>query len=84
MNYKNIAFKFFYLLSPKQKKELLLVFSLLFIGTLMEMVGIGVLVPLFSLFSGVKDFKYIDYLVGSKDLSSEGRILYLILLNFCF
>ena len=78
MNYKNIAFKFFYLLSPKQKKELLLVFSLLFIGTLMEMVGIGVLVPLFSLFSGVKDFKYIDYLVGSKDLSSEGRILYLI------
>jgi ABC-type multidrug transport system fused ATPase/permease subunit len=78
MNYKSIAFKFFYLLSRKQKKELFFVFSLLFIGTLMEMIGIGVLVPLFSLFSGVTDIKYINYIVQSKSLSYETIILYLI------
>jgi ABC-type multidrug transport system fused ATPase/permease subunit len=76
--------KFLYLLSSEQKKSLLIVFILLIFGTILEMAGIVILLPLLSIFSGGNNFDFIKYIFNEKNITSEKLILYLVTIIVLF
>ena len=87
MNYKSskITFnKILYLLSPEQKKSLAFVFILLVFGTILEMVGILILVPLMSIFSGLNNLDFLKTFIGLSDSSPEKIISYLLIIIVSF
>ena len=87
MNYKSskITFnKILYFLSPEQKKRLAFVFILLVFGTILEMVGILILVPLMSIFSGLNNLDFLKTFIGSSDSSPEKIISYLLIIIVSF
>ena len=75
---KSFLVKFLYLLSSEQKKSLIIVFILLIFGTILEMLGIAVLLPLLSIFSGGNNFDFIKYFFKEKNITPEELILYLV------
>ena len=75
---KSFFARFLYLLSSEQKKRLIIVLILLIFGTILEMIGIAVLLPLLSIFSGGNNFDFIKYFFHEKNITSEKLILYLV------
>ena len=76
--------KFLYLLSAEQKKSVFILFILLIFGIILEMIGIAILLPLLSIFSGVKNFDFIKYFFNEKNITSEKLILYLVTIIVLF
>jgi len=81
---KSFLAKFLYLLSSEQKKSLIIVFILLIFGTILEMIGIAVLLPLLSIFSGGNNFDFIKYFFSENNITPEKLILYLVTLIVLF
>ena len=75
---KSFLAKFLYLLSKEQKKKLIFVFILLLFGTILEMIGIAVLLPLLSIFSGGNNFDFLKYFFEEKNITTEKLTLYLV------
>ena len=81
---KSFFARFLYLLSSEQKKRLIIVLILLIFGTILEMIGIAVLLPLLSIFSGGNNFDFIKYFFHEKNITSEKLILYLVTIIVSF
>ena len=81
---KSFFARFLYLLSSEQKKRLIIVLILLIFGTILEMIGIAVLLPLLSIFSGGNNFDFIKYFFHEKNITSEKLILYLVTIIVLF
>lgn len=76
--------KFLYLLSSDQKKSLIIVFIFLVFGTILEMIGIAILLPLLSIFSGANNFDFTKYFFNEHNIASEKLILYLVTIIVSF
>jgi ABC-type multidrug transport system fused ATPase/permease subunit len=76
--------KFLYLLSSDQKKSLISVFIFLVFGTILEMIGIAILLPLLSIFSGANNFDFTKYFFNEHNIASEKLILYLVTIIVSF
>jgi ABC-type multidrug transport system fused ATPase/permease subunit len=76
--------KFLYLLSSRQKQSLVTVFFLLLLGTVLEMIGIAILVPLLSIFSGNNKFDNLKYFLNLNNLTSEKLVLYFVAIIVLF
>jgi len=70
--------KILFLLSSEQKKSLTIVFILLVFGTILEMIGILILVPLMSIFSGLNNLDEIKTFLDLSNSSPEKIILSLL------
>ena len=58
--------KIFSILNHKERKDLIILLFFLFIGAFLEMVGIGIIIPLLSILTG-EEF---DFFINSKNFSS--------------
>lgn len=81
---KSTLSKFLYLLSSDQKKSLISVFIFLVFGTILEMIGIAILLPLLSIFSGANNFDFTKYFFNEHNIASEKLILYLVTIIVSF
>jgi ABC-type multidrug transport system fused ATPase/permease subunit len=75
---KSFLNNFFYLLSADQRLSLIYLFIFLIIGTLMEMIGIAILMPLLSLFSGAKNNDFINKIFAIFKFRTENSIFYFV------
>ena len=76
---KNLKHIYFFL-SKRFKKKLLIISIFLFFGALLELLGIGLLLPILEIISN-KDFRssnlFINYLPNSIKIKTDQEILFL-------